>query len=102
MNLPLTTSVLSILCIVTVGRHKWWGHLIGVANCVVFMVIAFHGQWGFIPSNIICGALYFQNAWRWRKYEHPEIRATGRAKVLEMDRGPFRRKLQVVPNWLRH
>jgi len=101
VNLPLITSVLSILCIVTVGRHKWWGHVIGVANCVVFMVIAYHGQWGFIPSNIICGALYIQNAVRWRELEHSKVGTAGRAVVLEMGRGPIRRGLQIVPDRVR-
>ena len=67
MNLPLLTSVLSISCIVAVGRRKWWGHLFGVANCIAFTVIAFRpGQWGYLPSNAICFVLYAVNAWRWR------------------------------------
>ena|SRR5271157_5087906 len=67
VNLPLLTSVLSIACIITVGRHKWYGHLFGVMNCIVFTVIALHGQWGYIPSNVICFGLYVRNAWQWRQ-----------------------------------
>lgn len=70
MNLPLLTSVLSISCIYFVGKRKWWGHLIGVANCVVFTIIAIKGQWGFLPSNVICLVVYAMNAWDW----HPARR----------------------------
>jgi nicotinamide riboside transporter PnuC len=68
MNLPLLTSVLSISCIIAVGRRKWWGHLFGVLNCVAFTVIAFKpGQWGYLPSNAVCIVLYGINAWKWRQ-----------------------------------
>jgi nicotinamide riboside transporter PnuC len=67
VNLPLITSILSVVCILVVGQRKWWGHLFGLANCILFTVIALRpGQWGYLPSNIVCFAIYARNAVRWR------------------------------------
>src|SRR5258708_384647 len=86
MNLPLLTSVLSIATIVGVGRRQWWGQLFGVANCVVFMVIALHGQWGYIPSNLICLGLYLSNARDWKRHgDLGKMVATESAQVRGYD-----------------
>src|SRR5271166_1114224 len=85
VNLPLLTSVLSISCIIAVGRRKWWGHMFGVANCIAFTVIAFKpGQWGYLPSNAVCIVLYAMNAWKWRRDGNV-------GKVLATEPAPLRR-----------
>ena len=67
MNLPLMTSILSVVWILVVGQRKWWGHLFGLANCLIFTLIALRpGQWGYLPSNVVCFAIYARNAVKWR------------------------------------
>src|SRR5271167_284165 len=85
VNLPLLTSVLSISCIIAVGRRKWWGHLFGVANCIAFTVIAIKpGQWGYLPSNAVCIVLYGYNTWKWRRDGNV-------GKILATEPAPIRR-----------
>lgn len=66
-NLPLLSSILTVLALFFIGRKKWWGHLFGVANCIVFTIISMRGQWGFMPANIVCGVLYVYTAIKWRR-----------------------------------
>jgi hypothetical protein len=45
----------------------WQGWLVAGANSLIICMIGFNtGQWGFVPANIFCLALYFYNLRNWR------------------------------------
>jgi len=67
-RLDYISCVLTILSAILVGRKLWQGWVIASANSVIVCVIAFRtAQFGFVPANLFCIALYSYNLWSWRK-----------------------------------
>lgn len=53
---------------VLVGRKLWQGWVIAGANSMIICVIGMRtAQFGFVPANVFCLALYTYNLWHWRK-----------------------------------
>jgi hypothetical protein len=68
LRLDYISCVLTILSAILVGRKLWQGWLIAGANSVIVCVIAMRtAQFGFVPANLFCIALYSYNLWNWRK-----------------------------------
>ena len=68
LRLDYISCVLTVVSAILVGRKLWQGWLIAGANSIVVCVIAVRtAQFGFVPANIFCIALYSYNVWNWRK-----------------------------------
>jgi nicotinamide riboside transporter PnuC len=66
------SCVLTIVSTILVGRRRWEGWILAAINSVVVCLIGFRtSQFGFIPANVFCIALYAINLRSWRK---PQIR----------------------------
>jgi nicotinamide riboside transporter PnuC len=71
-RLDYLSCVLTIVSTILVGRRYWEGWIVAAINSVVICLIGFRtSQFGFIPANVFCVALYAVNLRSWRK---PEIR----------------------------
>ena len=66
-RLDYISCILTVLSTVLIGRKVWQGWMVAGANSVVVCVIALRtAQFGFIPANLFCIALYSYNVWNWR------------------------------------
>lgn len=73
MNLLHTIRLDYVSCILTVlgtfllGKKLWQGWVVAAINSAVVCVIgARTAQFGFIPANLLCIALYTSNVVTWR------------------------------------
>jgi MFS superfamily sulfate permease-like transporter len=76
-NIPLdyVSCVLTILGTVLLGRKLWQGWIVAAVNSAVVCVIGVRtAQFGFIPANLFCIALYTFNlrTWRFRSQERTQ------------------------------
>ena len=52
-----------------VGRRLWQGWVIAGANSLLICIIDLRtAQFGFVPANLFCIALYVYNLLSWRKF----------------------------------
>ncbi len=66
-GLDYLSCILTVLATVLIGKRRWQGWVIAGANSVVVCIIgARTAQFGFIPANVLCIALYANNLWSWR------------------------------------
>ncbi len=69
-HLDYLSCLLTILSTVLVGRRKWQGWVVAGANSAIVCVIGWRtGQWGFLPANAFCMAIYLDNIRKWRAHE---------------------------------
>jgi len=69
-RLDYLSCVLTIGSTILVGRRCWEGWILAAINSVVVCLIGFRtAQFGFIPANVFCIALYAINLRAWRKPE---------------------------------
>jgi len=67
IRLDYVSCVLTILGTVLLGRRLWQGWLVAAINSAVVCVIGVRtAQFGFIPANLFCIALYTFNLRTWR------------------------------------
>ena len=67
-RLDYISCLLTILSTILIGRRVWYGWLLAGMNSVIICLIArTTAQFGFIPANIFCLALYGYNVWNWRR-----------------------------------
>ena len=67
-RLDYISCILTVVSTILIGRRIWQGWVLASANSVVVCVIATRtAQFGFVPANLICIALYSYNVWNWRK-----------------------------------
>ncbi len=70
LRLDFVSCILTIVSTILVGRRCWEGWILAAVNSVVICLIGFRtAQFGFIPANLFCIALYGVNVRRWRKSE---------------------------------
>ncbi|HEX5434649.1 MAG TPA: hypothetical protein VFY05_10460 [Candidatus Angelobacter sp.] len=68
LRLDTISCLLTILSTVMVGRRKWEGWVVAGANSAIIATIGLEtGQWGFVPANVFCIAIYLYNIRKWRK-----------------------------------
>jgi len=68
IRLDYISCVLTVVSAILVGRKFWQGWLVAGANSLVVCVIGLRtAQFGFVPANFFCIALYSYNLWNWRK-----------------------------------
>lgn len=71
-RLDYISCVLTVGSTILIGKKRWEGWLIAGLNSALICVIAADtSQFGFIPANIFCLALYGYNIREWNKISHP-------------------------------
>ena len=73
LRLDYLSCVLTIASTFLVGRQRWEGWALAVANSVIMCVIGLRtAQLGFIPANAFCFVIGAMNLRAWRKTETSE------------------------------
>jgi hypothetical protein len=66
-HLDYVSCLLTVLSTLLVGRRQWQGWAVAGANSVIISLIGVRtGQWGFVPANAFCIAIYLYNIRSWR------------------------------------
>jgi len=77
LHLDYVSCLLTVLSTVMVGRRKWQGWVVAGANSAIISVIGVStGQWGFVPANAFCIAIYLYNIRKWRTPEEDSVSQT--------------------------
>lgn len=72
-RLDYLSCMLTIASTILVGRRCWEGWILAAINSAVVCVIGFRtSQFGFIPANVFCLALYAVNLRSWRRSKFHE------------------------------
>ena len=67
IRLDYVSCLLTILSTVLIGRKLWQGWIVALVNSAVVCVIGLRtSQFGFVPANLFCIALYTFNLRSWR------------------------------------
>ncbi|HEY6306240.1 MAG TPA: hypothetical protein VI488_07235 [Candidatus Angelobacter sp.] len=67
LHLDYLSCLLTITSTYLVGRRMWQGWVVAGANSVIICMIGLRtGQWGFVPANVFCLAIYAYNLRSWR------------------------------------
>jgi len=67
IRLDYLSCVLTIAATILIGRKLWQGWVIAAINSAVVCVIGVRtAQFGFVPANLLCIALYAGNLFQWR------------------------------------
>lgn len=67
IRLDYISCVLTVLGAILLGKKLWQGWVVAAVNSVVVCVIGLRtAQFGFIPANLFCIALYTLNLRTWR------------------------------------
>ena len=70
LRLDYISCLLTIASTVLIGKRYWHGWVLAGMNSVIVCVIARNtAQFGFIPANLFCLALYAYNVRAWRRAE---------------------------------
>jgi hypothetical protein len=89
LRLDYLSCVLTVLSTVLVGRRKWQGWLVAGANSAIISLIGLRtGQWGFIPANAFCIAIYLYNIRKWRTASddaHESQNAGSSARLMQQE-----------------
>jgi hypothetical protein len=69
-RLDYLSCILTVVSTILLGKRCWEGWILAAINSVILCVIGFRtAQFGFIPANVFCIALYALNLRTWRKPE---------------------------------
>ena len=67
IRLDYLSCVLTVVGTILIGRRLWQGWVVAAVNSAVVCVIGLHtAQFGFVPANLLCIALYASNLFHWR------------------------------------
>jgi len=70
LRLDYLSCILTIASTILVGRRCWEGWILAAVNSAIICLIGLRtSQFGFIPANVFCIALYGVNLRSWRKPE---------------------------------
>ena len=75
IRLDYLSCVLTVLATILIGKKLWQGWVVAGINSAVVCVIGIRtSQFGFVPANLLCIALYTSNlfTWRFRQKASPE------------------------------
>ncbi len=62
------SCILTLVSTALVGKKRWEGFAVATLNSGLICILARDAkQWGLIPANIVCMALYARNISKWRK-----------------------------------
>ena len=66
-RLDYVSCILTVLSTVLLGRRLWYGWIVAGLNSLIICVIGLRtAQFGFVPANLLCVALYANNLRSWR------------------------------------
>jgi hypothetical protein len=66
-RLDYLSCILTVLATVLIGKKLWQGWVVAGINSAVVCVIGVRtAQFGFVPANLLCIALYTSNLVNWR------------------------------------
>jgi hypothetical protein len=66
-RLDYISCILTIVSTLMLGRKLWTGWVVAAVNSVLLCVIGMRtAQFGFIPANVFCIAIYLWNVNRWK------------------------------------
>jgi hypothetical protein len=72
IRLDYLSCVLTVLATVLIGKKLWQGWVVAGLNSAVVCVIGIRtAQFGFVPANLLCIALYTSNLVTWRVRTQP-------------------------------
>lgn len=67
VRLDYLSCILTILGTIMLGKKLWQGWVVAAVNSAVVCVIGLRtAQFGFVPANLFCIALYASNVVTWR------------------------------------
>jgi hypothetical protein len=67
MRLDYLSCVLTIASTVLIGRQMWQGWIVTGVNSIILCIIGIKTQqFGLIPANLFCLAMYGYNVFTWR------------------------------------
>jgi hypothetical protein len=72
IRLDYLSCILTVLATVLIGKKLWQGWVVAGINSAVVCVIGIRtAQFGFVPANLLCIALYTSNLFHWRFRSQP-------------------------------
>jgi len=72
IRLDYVSCVLTVLGTILLGKKLWQGWVVAAVNSAVVCVIGVRtAQFGFVPANLLCIALYTGNLFHWRFKSRP-------------------------------
>ena len=72
IRLDYLSCILTVLATVLIGKKLWQGWVVAGINSAVVCVIGIRtAQFGFVPANLLCIALYTSNLFNWRFRSQP-------------------------------
>ena len=73
MRLDYLSCILTIVSTVLIGRRMWQGWVVTGVNSVILCVIGIKTQqFGLVPANLFCLAMYGYNVFQWRSVAQPD------------------------------
>ncbi len=73
IRLDYLSCILTVLATVLIGKKLWQGWIVAAVNSAVVCVIGVRtAQFGFVPANLLCIALYTSNLVNWRPKKRTE------------------------------
>ncbi len=73
IRLDYLSCILTVLATVLIGKKLWQGWVVAAVNSAVVCVIGVRtAQFGFVPANLLCIALYTSNLVNWRPKKRTE------------------------------
>jgi membrane-bound ClpP family serine protease len=67
IRLDYISCILTVLGTILLGKKLWQGWVVAAINSAVVCVIGLRtAQFGFVPANLFCIALYTSNVVTWR------------------------------------
>ena len=67
IRLDYVSCILTIVGTILLGKKLWQGWVVAAVNSAVVCVIGVRtAQFGFVPANLVCIALYTSNLMHWR------------------------------------
>jgi hypothetical protein len=81
-RLDYLSCLLTIGSTVLIGRRVWQGWLVAGFNSAIICCIGLRtGQWGFVPANLFCIAIYIYNVTQWRREDGAESATLSQIKA---------------------
>ena len=72
VRLDYVSCILTVLGTFLLGKKLWQGWIVAAVNSAVVCVIGVRtSQFGFVPANLLCIALYTSNLVTWRFKARP-------------------------------
>jgi hypothetical protein len=74
MRLDYLSCVLTVVSTVMIGRRMWQGWIVTGLNSIILCIIGIKtAQFGLIPANLFCVAMYAYNVFTWRSAVQPAV-----------------------------